>query len=45
MEERKTGNEECFGEMPQDVPQGMTWERLKKWLGECPQGFKQFLFL
>ena len=52
MEERKTENEEYFGEMPQGVPQGMPREGLGeplkkcfgKWLGECPQGFKTISF-
>ena len=48
MEEQNTGNEECFGEMLQGVPQRMPQERLGerlkkcfgKWLGECEKDFK-----
>ena len=44
MDEQKTGNEECFGEMLQGVPQRMPQERLeerlKKCFGECEKYFK-----
>ena len=30
MEERKVGNRECLGELPQGVPQGTPWRMLRE---------------